>query len=164
MTSKSRYRLFMAGPILLVLLNAWIANRALSKLFSAQDWLAHTLQVRTQAEEVYLSMSTANSAARAYLLTGSREFSQRYSAATQSVYQGTDRLQGLTGDNKEQQARISVLREAGRAAILPGNLHIRTGIAQAAIIWPLQSVMLQQLFIWCAGLAGARQHSAGGAQ
>ncbi len=111
MTSKSRYRLFMVGPILLVLLNAWIAYRALSKLFSAQDWLAHTLQVRTQAEDVYLGMSTANSAARGYLLTGLPEFTARYSAATKGVYQGTDRLQGLTLDNEAQQARIALLRK-----------------------------------------------------
>ena len=111
MTSKTRYRLLMAGPILLVLLNAWIAYRALSKLFNAQHWLAHTLEVRTQAADVYLTMSSANSAARGYLLTGLPEFSARYSEATRSVYSGTDRLQQLTIDNLSQQERIALLRK-----------------------------------------------------
>ena len=111
MTSKTRYRLLMVGPILLVLVNAWIAYRALSKLFNAQHWLAHTLEVRTQASDVYLSMSTANSAARGYLLTGLPEFSKRYGEATQGVYSGTDRLQQLTEDNISQQQRIALLRK-----------------------------------------------------
>ena len=64
MTSKTRYRLIMIGPILLVLLNALIVYRAMAGVFSAQRWLAHTLQVLTQAEETSVALSSANNAAR----------------------------------------------------------------------------------------------------
>ncbi len=141
MTSKSRYRLFMVVPILLVLLNAWIADRALRKLFDAQDWLAHTLQVRTQAEDVYLSMSTANSGARAYLLTGLPEFSARYAAAVQSVYAGTDRLQTLTEDNRAQQARISLLRK--RISVKLGALDAAMAMRRGRPSEPLSLTALR---------------------
>ncbi|HLI77980.1 MAG TPA: ATP-binding protein [Acidobacteriaceae bacterium] len=124
MTPKRRYRLWMTVPLFLVLLNGWIAYRALAKLFNAQDWLAHTLEVRTQAAEVYLSMSSANSAARAYLLTAQPEFSSRYEAATREVYAGTNRLQALTEDNASQQARIAVLRK---------RISIKLGALDAAM-------------------------------
>ena len=140
MTSKSRYRLLMVGPILLVLLNAWIAYGALRKLFDAQQWLAHTLEVRTQAADVYLSMSTANSSARGYLLTTLPEFTARYLESTREVYSGTDRLQQLTVDNRVQQDRISVLRK--RISVKLGALDAAMAMRRASPSSPLSLIAL----------------------
>ena len=124
MTSKSRYRLLMLGPIVLVLLNAWIAYAALAKLFNAQNWLAHTLLVRTQASDVYLAMSSANGAARGYLLTALPEFSAKFDDAAGDVARGTDRLQELTLDNSSQQERIAFLRK---------RISLKLGALEAAM-------------------------------
>ena len=141
MTSKSRYRLLMVGPILLVLLNAWIAYGALRQLFEAQHWLAHTLKVRTQAADVYLSMSSANSSARGYLLTALPEFTARYQESTRDVYRGTDRLQQLTVDNPMQQDRIGVLRK--RISVKLGALDAAMAMRSASPSSPLSLAALR---------------------
>ena len=64
----TRYRLLMLGAILIVLLNTWFASQALARLFSAQHWLAHTLETLTQTEEIFVDMSQANGAPRAFCL------------------------------------------------------------------------------------------------
>ncbi len=124
MRFAAKYRLPMLGLILVVLLNLWLALHALNRLFDAQQWIAHTLQVQTQAEEVFLNVSRANSAARAYLLTGQREYSNRYHAVIEGVYAGISRLQSLTADNASQQHRLAVLRQ---------SVSIRLGAIDAAM-------------------------------
>ena len=133
-----RYRLVMLGAIFIVLLNTWVAAHALSRLFSAQHWLAHTLEVLTETEGVFLDMSTANSATRAYLLTGTPEFEQRYHEAAGSVFQGVDRIQQLTGDNASQQDRIAVLRRriSVKLGALDAVISIKRGHAGSAFISP----------------------------
>lgn len=94
----------------MVLLNAWIAMLALGTLFSAERWLAHTLQTLRACDETYLQYSTANSSARAYLLTGDDVFTTRHREAERSLDESLGRLKGLTADSKEQQRRINTLR------------------------------------------------------
>ena len=55
-------------------------------------------------------MSTANSSARAYLLTSWPDFDQRYHQASDRVYADLDKVQQLTVDNVSQQQRMVVLR------------------------------------------------------
>lgn len=120
MKPAPRNRLLMLGAIVVVLLNTWLAAHALAKLFDAQRWLAHTLEVLTDTEGVFLNMSTANSNTRAYLLTGSPEYEARYKTAAGTVFQGVDRIQALTVDSPRQQERIALLRH--RIAVKLGAL------------------------------------------
>ncbi len=129
MTSKSRYRLLMVGPILVVLLNAVVAYRALERLFEAQKWLAHTLQVLTQAQEISVAMSSVNNAARAFLLTGSQEYADRYHALTKEVHAEVDDVAKLTADNKGQQQRIAFLRQ--RISVRMGAIDAVLGMRRA---------------------------------
>lgn len=108
---RGKMRLLMAGAILVVLLNAWFAFAALSRMFSAQDWFTHTLTTVTTTEEIQVAMSSANSAARAFLLTGDNQFERNYNAAVTEAHAATDRLQKLTEDNQLQQQRIAILRQ-----------------------------------------------------
>ncbi len=135
MKQTAPFRTLMAGALLLVLLNAWVASRALGSLFNAQHWLAHTLEVLTETEGVFLSMSTANSATRAYLLTGAPEFDGRYHEAVARVYDGVSRLQQLTLDNSSQQARIAVLRKriAVKLSALDAADAMRRGHKETAV-------------------------------
>ena len=114
----------MMGAIFVVLLNTWFASRALARLFSAQHWLAHTLETLTQTEAIFVNMSQANSATRAYLLTGTPDFLARYEETTRSVRAAVDRVQRLTVDNIGQQQRILVLKK---------RIAVRLGASDAVI-------------------------------
>ncbi len=124
MTSNTRYRLIMVGPILVVLLNVWVASHALGKLFDAQKWLAHTLEVLTQAEATTSAMGSANSAVRGYLLTGSEQFVARYHQSASEALNDVARVADLTTDNVSQQQRIATLRH---------RLAVRFGVLDAVI-------------------------------
>lgn len=123
------YRVLMIGAVVLVLLNAWVAAHSLRKLFVAQHWLEHTLEVLTATENVSLAMSGADSATRAYLLTGDPEFDRRYLREALAAQTGVDRLRYLTADNSSQQDRIDVLRHRIRVklAALDAALAIKRG-------------------------------------
>lgn len=119
----------MLGAIALVLLNAWVAGTALHNLISADKWLSHTLEVLTQTERVNLDILAADSATRAYLLTGNPNYDQRYRDAATRSTEDVRHLQVLTNDNESQQQRIAVLREriAVRLAALEAVSAIKRG-------------------------------------
>ena len=127
MTSKSRYRLIMVGPILVVFLNVWMAAHALGKLFDAQNWLLHTLQVLTQAESTTVEMGSANNAVRAYLLTGSEEYVGRYHQNASEALAYLDKLGQLSKDNQSQINRTALLRQrvSVRLAVLDAAISLR---------------------------------------
>lgn len=137
-TRLSSYRVLMFSAMALVLLNAWIAGRALKNLFDAEDWLAHTLEVLAQTEAVSLDFSSADSATRAYLLTGDPGYDARYHAAVASVFSGLNHLQYLTRDNVSQQERLVVLRRrvAVKLGALDAALSIKRGHPDSPLIDP----------------------------
>ena len=130
MRPATRYRLLMSGAILVVLLNTWFASHALSRLFSAQHWLAHTLETLTQTEGIFVDMSQANGATRAFLITGDSEFVARYRDSAKNVHTAVDQVQQLTLDNPDQQERIAVLRK--RIAVKLGALDAVVAIKQGS--------------------------------
>ncbi len=138
MRSNVRYRLLLLGAIVIVLLNTWMAAHALGTLFNAQRWLAHTLQTITQTEGTFLNMSTAESAGRAFMLTGAPEFDQRYRAAAQAAYSTVGRIQQLTADNPSQQQRIVNLRRriVVETGALDAAMAMRRGHRDSAFISP----------------------------
>lgn len=121
MRSTSLFRLAVTGAILVVLLNAWVAFHAVNSLFNADRWLAHTLQVLRVADDTLLQYTTANSSARAYLLTSDPLFEKRYVDARGAMGTGIESLFSLTADNTSQQARLSLLRS--RIALKMGNIN-----------------------------------------
>ncbi|MBE7158372.1 MAG: CHASE3 domain-containing protein [Rhodospirillales bacterium] len=127
MKSTNRYRLIMVAPILVVLINVWVAYLALSKLFDAQRWLAHTLQVLTETQAIAISMGSANNALRAYLLTGSEEFLGRYHQSIGEARANVDRVAGLTEDNASQRDRVVTLRHrlTTRISVLDSAVVLR---------------------------------------
>lgn len=136
MTLQARYRTIMVLPIVVVLLNAWVASHALAKLFDAQRWLAHTLETITQSQEVRVSMSSASNAARGYLLVGTPEFATRFTVAEQAAYADLDRLAALTQDNISQQQRVPVVRERIRVKLLALEAAIAERRAHPGAVLP----------------------------
>ena len=127
MGKTSWYRVALVGAIAIVLLNTWLAARALHTLIDAQFWEAHTLQVISQTETLVSQVRTAESAARGYILTGMEGYQARYAAAVHQIHESVANLQRLTGDNYSQQTRITTLntRINARLSALDAGLAVR---------------------------------------
>lgn len=126
MKPATRYRLYMLGAIVVVLLNTSFAVHVLKSLFQAQDWVRHTTDVLATTDDVSLQMSLADRAVVAYLFTGEPQYGQEYQDRVRTMYAGVNRIQALTGDNPPQQARISVLRQRISAKV--GALDTATAV------------------------------------
>jgi len=124
-------RLALVGAMTVVLLNTWLAIRALNALFTAQGWRAHTLEVVTHTKALELGVAQGNSAVRAYMLTGSPEFTARFAQAKSAIDHEIDQIQTLTADSPDQQKRIVFLRQRIRVkrAALEAGVAIRRGAA-----------------------------------
>jgi len=145
MSKTSWYRLALIGAIAIVLLNTWLAARALNTLLAAQFWESHTLEVISQTETLVAQVRAAESAARGYILTGSDAFARQYATATNRIHQSTKNLQRLTGDNTSQQVRITALntRIDAKLAALEAGLAVRRAQPQGAIDPALLAPVLQ---------------------
>lgn len=135
MGKTSWYRLALIGAIVIVLLNTWLAARALNTLLAAQYWQAHTLEVISQTEALVAQVRTAESAARGYILTGLDGFAKQYEADTNQIHASTTHLQQLTGDNTSQQVRIAQLntRIGAKLAALDAGLAVRRAQPQGTL-------------------------------
>lgn len=135
MGKTSWYRVALLGAIVIVLLNTWLAGRALTALLAAQYWESHTLQVISQTESLVAQVRTAESAARGYVLTGMEGFEQQYETATRQIQESTTNLQRLTGDNPSQQVRIVMLntRIGAKLAALDAGLAVRRAQPQGML-------------------------------
>jgi signal transduction histidine kinase len=123
------YRVALVGAITVVLLNSWLAARALRTLIDSEYWLAHTLEVIDDTQQLVARVRTAESAARGYILTASPTFEEQYSAANQGVETAIEQIRQLTADNPSQQLRIVDLRQriAGKMAVLNAGIAVRQG-------------------------------------
>lgn len=135
MGKTSWYRVALVGAIVIVLLNTWLAARALRTLIAAQFWEAHTLQVISQTETLVAQLRTAESSARGYILTGADGYETRYKTAINDVHDSATNLQRLTGDNTAQQVRIVTLntRIGAKQAALDAELAIRRAQPHGAL-------------------------------
>ena len=120
----------MLGLALLVtVINAWLAARALGTLFNAEHWLAHTLTVLADVSDATEQLAITNSATRGYLLVGSPVFLGRAQAAEYRLRQELNSVQRDTLDNKSQQARIQLLKS--RVQVKLGAMDAATAMRKA---------------------------------
>ncbi|HEY4009380.1 MAG TPA: CHASE3 domain-containing protein [Acidobacteriaceae bacterium] len=143
MQTNSLYRVAFACAIAVVLLNTWLAERALHTLIAAQYWQSHTLEVISQTETLVAQVRTAESAARGYIMTGAPGFEEQYARSRVQIDQSTANLQRLTGDNSSQQSRIRALKDriASKLAALQAGISVRRvqpqGMLDPALLGPV---------------------------
>ncbi len=127
MSRTRRFRLLLLGAICIVILNTWVAVRALSTMFVAEGWLNHTMQVLTAVESANEQVAITNSALRGYLLVDNRTSEQRFEAAKQRFAAQLEMMANLTVDNASQRYRIQLLRRAvaDKFAALDGVHRLR---------------------------------------
>lgn len=103
---------------------------------SAAGWVAHTHRVRSDIADVLQALTDAESAQRAYVLTGDRGFIAEVETARARANTTLATVDDLTRDNAEQQHRIQILRAqmSRRLAVIDQTLAARRmGDAVAAI-------------------------------
>ena len=75
-------------------------------------WVVHTVESENQISAVLLEVRRAESAVRAYLLSGGPQFLTEYQMAAANVLPAIDHLAELTHDNPAQIQNIAKLRKA----------------------------------------------------
>jgi PAS domain S-box-containing protein len=83
----------------------WTARQVTDSDF----WVAHTREVISAAQQFFADLKDAESAQRAYIITGQDEYLKSYQAAAAQVPSDMLNLKRLTADNPVQQERLALL-------------------------------------------------------
>jgi signal transduction histidine kinase len=125
--SQSVIPVMLVAVLLVVGLNTWFAVEAVHALLDSENWLSHTWEVIGQEQQILANISTAEAAARGYLITGNEAYLTSYSTAVQAFPTLTGTYKQLTLDNPVQQIAIDELREVGdkRLASLQNSVNLK---------------------------------------
>jgi len=98
----------IAGFVLLVLAGVAAIVGAVSTT-NAEQWAAHSLQVRGAEIRLYLTIQAAETGQRGYLLTGDSRYLTPFLQAQKGLAAARATLRALTRDNVGQQERLAAL-------------------------------------------------------
>jgi len=98
----------VAGFVLLLLAGVAAIVGAV-RANNAERWAAHSLQVRGAEVRLFLSLESAESGERGYLLSGQDAYLTPFRQATATLPASRDELKRLTLDNVDQQRRLAQL-------------------------------------------------------
>jgi PAS domain S-box-containing protein len=76
----------------------------------SEFWVAHTREVINAAQQLFADLKDAESAQRAFIITGNENYLKAYEAAEAKVPQDLASLKELTADNPVQQERLDSLQ------------------------------------------------------
>lgn len=138
-----KYRLAMAGAMLIVAFNAWLAIRALHVFFDVQNWRAHTFEVLLHTKTVDSEVSKSTAAVRAYIVTGDPKYKDRYKTSSDAVESELSVLQHLTVDNASQERRLAYTRQRVlvRLSALQTGMAMRDATGEMLSPEPLMNVL-----------------------
>ena len=108
-----RQKLFViaALPVLAGLASGGVLRKALAQSQEDAAWVKHTLEVLTHAQVLTEAVLEAQTAARAYLLTGDSTFAAPYGPASERFTREYATLRNLVADNPPQEVRLSGIGE-----------------------------------------------------
>lgn len=89
----------VAIPVCALMASLFVFLQFQREARTAQQWVDHTYQVRSELRQISLLMVNAEAAARGYLLTGDVAQLERYSAAREQVPEHLAALRNLMRDN-----------------------------------------------------------------
>jgi PAS domain S-box-containing protein len=107
---KKRSSFWSALGLGMLLAMTLIAIWTVREVNQSEFWVAHTRQVLSEGQEFFAELKDAESAQRAYLLTGQDDYLQSYQSAAAKVPNTLAKLKQLTSDNPTQQERLSRLQ------------------------------------------------------
>jgi len=82
---------------------------SVQKLTEEKQWVIHTHKVLDMLNQMNLNLGKAESARRAYVITGEAVYQKNYDQLQPKVYQAFKDLRQLTKDNLQQQRRLDIL-------------------------------------------------------
>jgi signal transduction histidine kinase len=103
--------LLSAGFLVLVAISA-ASVLLVNKAREDNAWVVHTVEAESQISNLLLEVRRAESATRAYLLSGAPQFLAEYQAAATTIVPALDKLTAFTSDNPVQVASAAKLRQA----------------------------------------------------
>jgi len=122
----------VAGLLLFFLFSCWITENSLT----AQAWVTHTYKVIATLEQGRANLTDAETAQRAFLLTGDEKFAQDSERAQSQVNAWLATVRGLTTDNPQEQKWLDELQPliARRLTLLNNRIQSRReqGLSAAA--------------------------------
>ena len=110
MTIGRRIALGFAILLILLILIGWTVFRNTQSLIADAQWVVHTHQVLERTASLSLMLKDAESAKRAYIITGDEAFLEPYRAASAGYAPAVDELAKLMNDNPIQHNRAEALR------------------------------------------------------
>ncbi|MBC7814519.1 MAG: CHASE3 domain-containing protein, partial [Burkholderiales bacterium] len=124
---ESRITIGFVASIALIVVIGVIVQRNAIQFLAITEEVNHTLQVLNDIEEVLLSITTAESEARAFLITGDEYFLGTFREASSAASEGLQNLRELTRDNLVQQQNLDELEQLvnARLEMLGGALTTR---------------------------------------
>jgi len=170
----------LAAAVMAILLIGILGYTALRQQAESRGKTLHTLEVVAAVNEMLSFVKDAETGQRGYLLTGSDEYLQPYTAARAALLDKLNSLSPLVKDNPEQQRRADALRELisdkleelqriiglqrdGRAQEALARVNAGRGKAQMDQIRTLAGTMLEEeqtvLLRRSAALVSAQQRS-----
>jgi signal transduction histidine kinase len=103
--------LLSAGFVVLVAISA-SSILLVNKSREDNAWVLHTVEAENQISDLLLEIRRAESATRAYLLSGAPRFLAEYQVAAANVLPALDKLSASVSDNPTQVANAARLRKA----------------------------------------------------
>jgi PAS domain S-box-containing protein len=110
-----------------LIMNAGLTYRNTRQLVEDARQVAHTHEVLDALEQLISTMKDAETGQRGYLITGERQYLEPYEAGVAAVGDRIRRLERLTADNPEQQARLDGLKQhiAAKLSELKQTVELR---------------------------------------
>lgn len=112
MTGREK-RFILCFLVLLAFLaiNAVVLQHSTRKLIQNGKLVAHTQEVLGSLDELFATLTEAESGQRGYVLTGEEDYLSHYHRDLHLLPQQLDKIQRLTADNPSQQERAARLRQ-----------------------------------------------------
>jgi PAS domain S-box-containing protein len=133
--------------VIIGLIAVWTVRQARNSQF----WVDHTRQVISVARQFFADLKDAESAQRAYIITGQVEYLKTYETAAAKVPDGLNELKRLTADNAAQQARLQELEGLvnSRLAELEKRIQLREqsgfDAARQSLVLGKSAELMQQI-------------------
>ena len=102
LSRRTRMRLLFGTAVVLLLLSAVAAYKAVESLRDAQEWVSHTRDVQSALAELNSACTRAGRARTRYVDTGDDAFQQDYLSVADDISTQLKQLKHATHDNPEQ--------------------------------------------------------------
>jgi signal transduction histidine kinase/CheY-like chemotaxis protein len=110
--SRSIFAASLALVILLAILSIGFAYNQLESEANADSWVAHTHDVIEQNQDVVTLIQRAESAQRAFIISGDSAYLGTYQSAIERLPAAQAALARLTADNPDETPRVATLNQA----------------------------------------------------